>query len=164
MPSPALLLLLLLLLVPLVEIGVFIQVGGLIGLWPTLGLTVLTAVIGTFCIRVQGVGLVARARTQLAAGEAPVFELVSGVCLVLAGALLLTPGFVTDALGFALLLPPVRRFCYDRFLADRLQVMAADQAGAGRSVRPVVIEGEYDTLDDVAGEMPPPGGGWDRRR
>ncbi|HRY26841.1 MAG TPA: FxsA family protein, partial [Geminicoccaceae bacterium] len=70
--------LLLFILVPLAEVGVFIQVGGLIGLWPTLALTVLTAIIGSICIRWQGLRLVGQARAQLQAGEAPVFEVVSG--------------------------------------------------------------------------------------
>jgi len=161
-------LLLLFILVPLAEVGVFIQVGGLIGLWPTLALTVLTAIIGSICIRWQGLRLVGQARAQLQAGEAPVFEVVSGVCLVVAGALLLTPGFVTDTAGFLLLLPPVRRLLFDRVLAARLRGMArapggAEDAGARRRPRPVVIEGELEPLDE-AGEMPPPRGGWDRPR
>ena len=162
------LLLLLFIIVPLAEVGVFIQVGGLIGLWPTLALTVLTAIIGSLCIRWQGFRLIGRAQAQLQAGEPPVFEVISGACLVVAGALLLTPGFVTDTAGFLLLLPPVRRLLFDRVLAARLRGMAGtsrkvpvpDPAGPAR---PVVIEGEFEALDE-AGEMPPPRGGWDRPR
>lgn len=174
--SPATILLLLFLVVPLAEIGVFIQVGGIIGLWPTLALTVLTAVIGSLCIRFQGFNLINRARAQLDAGEAPVFEVVSGVCLVVAGALLLTPGFVTDTVGFLLLFPPARRLLYERVLKARLSVMAAGGATPGGPAnesrpdrgrpgggRPVVIEGEFEALDDD-GKMPPPRGGWDKRR
>ena len=95
-------------LVPLIEIGVFIQVGGLIGLWPTLGLIVLTAVVGTALLRQQGLSTLRRARETMARHELPVNEVFDGVCLVAAGALLLTPGFITDALGTALLLPPFR--------------------------------------------------------
>lgn len=170
--SPATLLLLLFILVPLAEVGVFIQVGGLIGLWPTLALIVLTAIIGSICIRWQGFRLIGRVRAQLQAGEMPVFEVVSGVCLVVAGALLLTPGFVTDTAGFLLLLPPVRRLLFDRVLAARLRNMAgapgrapgaAKAPGSARPAGPVVIEGEFEPLDE-AGEMPPPRGGWDRPR
>ena len=132
--SPVLILFLLFILVPLAEVGVFIQVGGLIGLLPTLALCVLTAAIGTVCIRQQGFNLVNRARAQLEAGEAPVFELISGVCLVIAGVLLLTPGFVTDTAGFLLLLPPVRRLLFDRVLAPRMTVLAEGQAAAARLV------------------------------
>ena len=107
----------------------FIQVGGAIGLFPTLALCVLTAIVGTLCIRFQGFRLVNQARAQLEAGEAPVFEVVSGACLVVAGLMLLTPGFVTDAVGFLLLLPPVRRLIFDRFVAKRMATVAAWPAG-----------------------------------
>lgn len=178
--SPALILLLVFILVPLAEIGVFIEVGGLLGLWPTLALTVLTAVIGTFCIRLQGFTLINRARAQLDAGEAPVFELVSGACLLVAGVLLLVPGFVTDTVGCLLLLPPFRRLLFDKVLAPRMTMMAEAQAAAaaGRRPgssgqapqgrpgsgppRPTVIEGDFEELGDIKGEMPPPRGGWDK--
>lgn len=169
--SPVLALLFLFIFVPLAEVGVFIQVGGLLGLWPTLALCLVTAVIGTACIRYQGFNLINRARAQLDAGEAPVFELISGVCLVVAGVLLLVPGFVTDAVGFLLLLPPARRLFYDRVLAPRMTVMAEAQAARGQKrsgpggrppPRPSVIEGEFEEVGDVKGEMPPPRGGWDK--
>lgn len=102
-------LLLIFIAVPLMEIGVFIKVGGFLGAWPTIGLVVLTAVIGTWLIRLQGLATLARAQSALERDELPVAEIFDGLCLLLAGALLLTPGFVTDAVGFALLLPPVRR-------------------------------------------------------
>lgn len=178
--SPATILLLLFIIVPLAEIGVFIQVGDLIGLWPTLALIVLTAVIGSICIRFQGFKLINRARAQLDAGEPPVFEVISGVCLVVAGVLLLTPGFVTDTVGFILLFPPARRLLYERVLERRLTIMAsgggasgggaggAGKPGPGRpgaarpgGGRPVVIEGEFEPLDDD-GTMPPPRGSWDK--
>ncbi len=102
------LILLFLILTPLIEIAVFIQVGGLIGLWPTIATVILTALIGTALLRRQGLATLARAQREMEAKRLPVRELFTGVCLLLAGALLLTPGFVTDAVGFALLLPPVR--------------------------------------------------------
>jgi len=167
--SPALILFLLFIFVPLAEIGVFIQVGGAIGLWPTLALCLLTAIVGTLCIRFQGFRLVNQARAQLEAGEAPVFEVVSGACLVVAGLMLLTPGFVTDAVGFMLLLPPVRRLIFDRFVAGRVATVGRGQTGgrgqaAGRPdrSRPDVLEGEFEEIDEVKGAMPPPRGGWDK--
>jgi UPF0716 protein FxsA len=167
--SPALILFLLFIFVPLAEIGVFIQVGGAIGLWPTLALCLLTAIVGTLCIRFQGFRLVNQARAQLEAGEAPVFEVVSGACLVVAGLMLLTPGFVTDAVGFMLLLPPVRRLIFDRFVAGRVATVGRGQTGgrgqaAGRPGRgrPDVLEGEFEEIDEVKGAMPPPRGGWDK--
>ena len=97
-------------LVPLIEIAVFIQVGGWIGLWPTLALIVLTAVLGTWQLRAQGIATLARARSQMERGVMPARELFDGLCLLVAGALLLTPGFVTDAVGGLLFVPPLRDF------------------------------------------------------
>ncbi len=94
--------------VPVIEIAVFIEIGGRIGLWWTVGLVVLTAVIGTALLRHQGLSTLARARASLDQGKLPVRELLDGVCLLIAGALLLTPGFVTDAVGALLLVPPLR--------------------------------------------------------
>lgn len=94
--------------VPLIEIYLFIQVGGLIGVWPTIGLVILTAVIGTAMLRHQGMATLARARAELQEDRLPVREIFNGFCLLAGGMLLLTPGFLTDALGFALLLPPAR--------------------------------------------------------
>ncbi|MBT3399253.1 MAG: FxsA family protein [Rhodospirillaceae bacterium] len=94
--------------IPLIEIYLFIQVGGSIGVWPTIGLVVLTAFIGTALLRQQGMATLARAQAELDQQKLPVRELFDGVCLLVGGLLLLTPGFLTDALGFALLIPPLR--------------------------------------------------------
>ena len=94
--------------VPILEIAILIEVGGWIGLWPTIGLIVLTAVVGTALLRQQGLAALARAQDNLDRGVLPVKEVFDGLCLMAGGALLLTPGFVTDAVGFALLLPPLR--------------------------------------------------------
>lgn len=94
--------------VPLLEIAVFVAVGGEIGLWPTLGAVVATALAGSVLLRVQGLSTLYRARENMERGELPVKELFDGVCLVFAGALLLTPGFITDGVGLLLFLPPFR--------------------------------------------------------
>jgi len=93
---------------PILEIALLLKVGGLIGVVPTVALVLLTAAVGTWLLRAQGLSTLARARTSLERGEAPVREVFDGACLLVGGALLLTPGFVTDTLGFLLLLPPVR--------------------------------------------------------
>ena len=94
--------------IPLIEIYLFIQVGGAIGVWSTIGLVILTAFIGTALLRQQGLATLARAQSELDRQQLPVRELFDGVCLLVGGLLLLTPGFLTDALGFALLIPPLR--------------------------------------------------------
>ncbi len=95
--------------VPIIEIVVIIKVGGLIGAWPTVGLIILSAVVGTTMVRAQGFQVLARAQQSLDQGVFPAVELFDGMALLAAGLLLLTPGFVTDAVGVALLIPPVRR-------------------------------------------------------
>ncbi len=96
--------------VPIVEIAVFIQVGEQIGMWSTIGVVILTAIIGTAMLRQQGLSVLFRIQENLQANRIPVQELFDGVCLVIAGALLLTPGFVTDAVGFLLFVPPLRHW------------------------------------------------------
>jgi UPF0716 protein FxsA len=94
--------------VPLAEIALFLAVGRRIGVLPTLVIVLATAVIGASLVSRQGRGELARARTTLMAGAFPSAELAHGAMILLAGALLLTPGFITDTAGFLLLVPPVR--------------------------------------------------------
>ena len=102
------LLMLLFIVVPMVEIGLFIQVGGLLGLWPTIAIVFLTAVIGASLVRSQGIATLTSVQNKLQQGEMPTQEIIEGMLLAVAGVLLLTPGFMTDALGLVLLLPPSR--------------------------------------------------------
>lgn len=96
--------------VPILEIATFIQVGSLIGLLPTLAGILATAVIGALLVRQQGFKVLQEAQSASARNEMPIEPAVHGVFILLAGLLLLTPGFVTDAVGFLLLVPPVRRW------------------------------------------------------
>ncbi len=96
------------LLVPIIEIALFIQVGGLIGLWPTLAIVVLTAVLGTVLVRTQGRTALANLQRSFADLDDPTEPLAHGAMILLSGVLLLTPGFFTDAVGFALLVPGIR--------------------------------------------------------
>ncbi|KAE8175969.1 FxsA family protein [Photobacterium carnosum] len=102
------LLMLLFIVVPMVEIGLFIQVGGLLGLWPTIAIVFFTAVIGASLVRSQGIATLTSVQRKLQQGQMPTQEIVEGMLLAVAGVLLLTPGFMTDALGIVLLLPPSR--------------------------------------------------------
>ena len=95
--------------IPIIEIAVFIQAGELIGLWPTIGVVVLTAILGTSLMRAQGLQTLAKAQSQMDQGEMPIGALFDGICILVAGVLLLTPGFVTDTFGFLLLVPPLRQ-------------------------------------------------------
>ena len=101
-------LVLLFIVVPIVELYVIIQVGHALGVFNTLALLVLISFLGAWLMKREGLGTWRRAQRQIDAGTVPGRELVDGALIVLAGALLLAPGFVTDIVGLLLLLPPVR--------------------------------------------------------
>ncbi|MFA9460104.1 FxsA family protein [Thiohalorhabdus methylotrophus] len=141
--------------VPLLEVYLLIEVGQAIGAPLTIAAVVGTALLGAALVRYQGMVTVTRFYAQLARGELPGFTLFEGACLLVAGALLLTPGFFTDAVGFALLTPPFRSWAYTR-LRHRLNIrMWASGPGPGDERRdphhqdggdrrgPTTIEGEY---------------------
>ncbi len=111
--------------VPIIEIWLIIQVDAAIGGWETLGLLVLDSVIGAWLVRREGFSILARVQASLGRGELPTNELIDGMLVLFAGALMLTPGFLTDGIGFLLLLPPtravVRTFLKARF-AGRVSV------------------------------------------
>ena len=102
------LLALLFLVVPFVELFVILQVGRAIGALNTIGLLVLVSVVGAWLVKREGLSVLRRARERIDQGVVPGRELVDGVLIIFAGALLITPGFLTDVLGVLLLLPPVR--------------------------------------------------------
>ncbi len=102
----------LLLFIPILEITVFIMVGGQIGVISTLGMILVTAILGSILLRIQGFATLARIQEQSRNGSIPGKELVSGVMIMIAGVLLLTPGFVTDSIGFLLFFPPFRHFLW----------------------------------------------------
>jgi len=102
------LLLILFIIVPIAEIALFIQAGELIGLWWTLASVVVTALIGTTLVRKQGLNAWLRAQSAMQENRMPLEEVFTGICLLLSGALLLTPGFLTDAIGLSLLIPQFR--------------------------------------------------------
>ena len=93
---------------PIIEIWVLIEVGSQIGVFNTIALVVVTALVGTAMLRAQGLAVLQRVRSQMAANQLPAVEMIEGLMLVVGGALLLTPGFVTDFFGFLCLIPPTR--------------------------------------------------------
>lgn len=95
-------------LVPVIELAVLIKVGGVIGVWWTILLIIITAVVGVNLLRAQGLSTLMRAGEKMQQGDLPVQELAEGFLLALSGAMLLTPGFLTDLSGFVLLLPGIR--------------------------------------------------------
>ncbi len=130
-------------LTPIVEMYLLIEVGGYIGTLATIGLVMLTAVVGVTLLRRQGLPTLTRGLGRLQRGEVPAEEMAEGILLAIAGALLLTPGFITDAVGFALLLP-VSRVLIARKLLAKITIIGPQGAGAG----PTIIEGEFDQRPD----------------
>ena len=122
-------LLLLFITMPILEMWLLIEVGSRIGALPTIGLVFLTAMIGLGLLRQQGFNTLLRANQKLEGGELPATEVMEGIMLAVGGALLLTPGFVTDAIGFACLIPVTRRLLAGRFLKHMTVVgMSSQQA------------------------------------
>ena len=134
------------LVVPFVEIYLLVEIGARIGAPWTILLVVLTAIVGAWLVRVQGLTTWRRFQKSLARNELPATALVEGLFLLIAGALLLTPGFFTDAVGFACLIPPFRRTLIRRFLQRSVWKAAQGPAQAPDSSKP--LEGNYKRMDD----------------
>jgi len=164
---------LLLVAVPIIEIALFIEVGGWLGLWPTIGIVILTAAIGTLLLRSQGLAALGELQRRLAAREDPSVTLAHGAMILVAGILLLTPGFFTDTVGFLLLTPPVRagairfagRYARSRMTHVHMGVHrgpAGPGAHAPGASGPGTVDGEYevvDTEDDTGGDAGGDAGG-----
>jgi UPF0716 protein FxsA len=141
--------------VPILEIAVFIEAGGAFGLWPTLAAVVATAIAGTILLRHQGLSTLSRVQASLEAGRIPMAGLFDGLCLLVAGALLLTPGFVTDGVGLLLFVPPLRA-ALRGYLARRLA--AQGHIGAWHAdvdADGTVIDGEFHEVRPDGDEPPP---------
>ena len=121
-------LLILFICVPIIEIGLFIQVGDVLGLWPTIGLVLITAFVGASLVRSQGIQTLLSVQNRLRHGEMPAQQILEGVMLAVAGVLLLTPGFMTDVLGMAVLLPAPRAMLA-RYLMSKVVVQTMGSSG-----------------------------------
>ena len=152
-------LLLLFVVVPLVELYVIIQVGQAIGALPTIALLLLDSIVGSLLLRAQGRTVWRRFRAALAAGRPPARETVDGALVIFGGALMLTPGFVSDAFGILLLLPPTRAFARRGILRSartRLFLGFGGVAGAAGAARRGRARQDYD-VDSTARDVDQPG-------
>ena len=142
---------------PIVEMYLLIEVAGYIDALPTIGLVMLTAVIGVALLKRQGLQTLTRGNQKMNRGQMPVQEVAEGLLLAVAGALLITPGFVTDGIGFFILFPPTR-LVVAQLLLSRVQVQGFqgmgqhdDRSASGKpeSRQPTQpLEGEYQRKDD----------------
>ncbi len=143
--------------VPLIEIGLFITIGGWLTLWPTLAIVVLTAVLGALLIHRQGRQAMADIRGSMQRGD-PLMPLAHGGLILLAGIFLMTPGFFTDTLGLLLLIPPLRRWLI-AILAQRIKMNMVVMGQSRHPARDDVIDADYTNLNDP---QPPGNSGWTR--
>lgn len=152
--------------IPIIEIALFIELGGWVGLWPTIGLVVVTAILGAALLRAQGFAAMARLQQSMEAGGDPRGPLAHGVMILVAGLLMLTPGFFTDTVGFLLLIPPVRSALI-AWAGPKLAARVVT-VGPGAQARPHErpggpIDAEYVDVTDIEDGPPRPGGsGWSR--
>jgi UPF0716 protein FxsA len=151
---------LLFIVMPVVEMWLLIEVGSEIGALYTIGLVLLTAIIGVRLLRQQGFDTLWRGQKKLEEGQLPAQEIGEGIVLAISGALLLTPGFITDAIGFAGLLPPLRSLFVSQLLNNMViagsqgSSFRAGQTGA-RSQSDDIIEGEsWDNSEAVENQNP----------
>lgn len=137
------------LVVPFVEIYLLLQLGGIVGVLPTVFLVVFTAVLGAWLLRQQGFATLQRFQASLAQGAIPAYEMIEGPILLVGGALLLTPGFFTDVIGFACLIPQTRRKLA-QYVIEK-QLIGVQTGAPFQNVQPKkenVIEGEFRKEDD----------------
>jgi UPF0716 protein FxsA len=141
--------LLLFILAPVAEIWLMIDIGSVIGAGWTVLAIIATAIIGASLVRFQGLGVYTRMNLAASRGELPAMEMIEGLSLLISGVLLLTPGFITDTLGFLILIPPLRRWfalhMLKRFFIH--PIGANPNAGSDPTVATTTIEGEYRRID-----------------
>ena len=140
--------------VPLIEIALFIQDGGAIGLWPPLLIVLVTAELGTYLVRTQGAMALGQLRNSFSELQDPTEPLVHGAMILFAGALLLTPGFFTDVVGLSLLVPSVRQAAFV-WMKSKVKVQSFEM-GTGPAQHPTqsgdrVIDGEF---EDITAQKP----------
>jgi UPF0716 protein FxsA len=150
--------------IPLIEIALFIQVGGAIGLGWTLAIVIATAVLGTILVRNQGALALGQLRSSFERMQDPTEPLAHGAMILFSGALLLTPGFFTDAVGFLLLIPAVRAIAF-RWIKARVNVQtfqAGPHPGDPRRPRDArdgdIIDGEYTEVPPDRDQIKRPSG------
>jgi UPF0716 protein FxsA len=146
--NPLLIFLLLFVGIPLTELYFLIKVGAQIGAFPTIFLTVFTALLGGYMVRRQGFSTLMRVREMVERGETPAIEMMEGAVLLICGVLLLLPGFITDAVGFIFLVPPLRRWLLTAGLQSSGILHPAPSESQAGTRQPDVIEGEFKREED----------------
>ena len=128
-----------LILIPILEIFLFIKIGGQIGAINTISLIFITAIIGVFYARYEGLNTLRTGLNQLIKNELPAYEMISGAAIAFAAILLIIPGFATDLIGFLLIFPLTRKLLFGKFVKD---------FKGGTKTRKPYIEGEFEDIDE----------------
>jgi UPF0716 protein FxsA len=128
-----------LILIPILEIFLFIKIGGQIGAFNTISLIFITAIIGVFYARYEGLNTLRTGLNQLIKNELPAYEMISGAAIAFAAILLIIPGFATDLIGFLLIFPLTRKLLFGKFVKD---------FKGGTKTRKPYIEGEFEDIDE----------------
>ena len=128
-----------LILIPILEIFLFIKIGGQIGAFNTISLIFITAIIGVFYARYEGLNTLRTGLNQLIKNELPAYEMISGAAIAFAAILLIIPGFATDLIGFLLIFPFTRKLLFGKFIKDFKD---------GTETRKPYIEGEFEDIDE----------------
>ncbi len=125
--------------VPIVEIYLFIKIGGQIGAFNTISLIFITAIIGVFYARYEGLNTLRSGFSQLIKNEAPIYEIISGAAIAFAALLLIVPGFATDLLGFLLIFPLTRKLFFGRVI---------NKLKSETKIKKPYIEGEFEDIEE----------------
>ena len=128
-----------LILIPILEIFLFIKIGGQIGAFNTISLIFITAIIGVFYAKYEGLNTLRTGLNQLIKNEIPAYEMISGAAIAFAAILLIIPGFATDLIGFLLIFPLTRKLLFGKFVKD---------FKGGTKTRKPYIEGEFEDIDE----------------
>jgi len=127
--------------IPLVEIAILIKIGGIIGAGYTIALVIGTAFLGVSLLRIQGISTLAKVQANISRGQLPATELIEGLILLISGALLLTPGFFTDTIGFLMLVPTLRQRLAETFFVNFMKNRINIRQKQTRNGN--IIEGEH---------------------
>ena len=128
-----------LILVPVVEIYLFIKIGGQIGAFNTISLIFITAIIGVFYARYEGLNTLRSGFSQLIKNEAPIYEIISGAAIAFAALLLIIPGFATDLFGFLLIFPLTRKLFFGKMI---------NKLKSETKIKKPYIEGEFEDIEE----------------
>ena len=128
-----------LILVPVIEIYLFIKIGGQIGAFNTISLIFITAIMGVFYARYEGLNTLRSGFSQLIKNEAPIYEIISGAAIAFAALLLIIPGFATDLLGFLLIFPLTRKLFFGKMI---------NKLKSETKIKKPYIEGEFEDIEE----------------